>query len=102
MRSLRGASRRTGDGGLSSALTVDPAIESVQLRQHMEALRSWRNFLFSLFPLFAAIAWLILSPEARLTAGLATSLATGFAGIQLDRLLDARREATTSIETSSH
>jgi hypothetical protein len=75
----------------SLTLSVDPTVESVQLRQRVEVLRCWRNFLLSSIPLVAAIVWLVASKADRLEASIATSLATGLVGIQLDRLLDARR-----------
>jgi hypothetical protein len=82
---------RNPRGGESRGLSVDPAVESVQLRQRVELLSSWRNFLLSFFLLAAAITWLITSPKARPEAGIATSLATGLVGIMFTRLFDARR-----------
>jgi hypothetical protein len=78
-------------GAPGQELSVDPAVESMQLRQRVEVLRAWRNLLLSLIPLAAAVCWLLISRHPPLAASIAASVATALAGIQFDRLLEARR-----------
>lgn len=80
-----------GSKTLEPTLSVDPAVESVQLRHRIDVLAAWRNLLLSLIPLAASVCWLLISKKPPLVASILTSLATALAGIQLDRLLDARR-----------
>jgi hypothetical protein len=86
---MRWSLRRGGASG--GELSVDPAVESMQLRQRVEVLRAWRNLLLSLAPLAAAVCWLLISKQPPLAASIVASVATALAGVQLDRLLEARR-----------
>jgi hypothetical protein len=90
-RIVSGWRRRGSAGAPGQELSVDSAVEAVQLRQRVEVLRAWRNLLLSLVPLAGAICWLLIPKRPPLAATLLTSVVTAVAGVLFARLLDARR-----------